>query len=711
MAQALPSIPGIPEPSAQSEGMPTPYDNNRVTPDNEGIGNQIGQGLESAGKVAAQVAQIQQKAATDANNSAAAKATADYGNQTLDAFYGDGKTPGFNSVQGENAPKLSQKVLDDNAKARNKIRDGLANEDQQTKFDKLSQEHADSLYRLVHGHAARQVEAAHEQNEQALTDMSLRGVATAAADHSQSIGQVQKLISDATHASMLGDSRRGVDDATMTDNRDKFIAKAAETALKGALSSSSDDPTTSAQSAERAKAILAQYGDKLDPTVAKKYGDAIKALSLGVDADKKASEMMEAAKRSPAPSGPLVFRDGKYFDEKTGEEVKVKSTTSQDFNQGAMGRVGSLNSETTQTVREDVVSDRPDGPRLWAALNAMPEGPLKDATMKLVTERTVEAARARAALATGLHDQLAQLGQRPDGSFRMPDGPAAAALKAQLHDLDPDALTKLYDRANSEDMRRLNLERAERNIDDREAKSRLKAAALRSQQAAIGVQMDWVDHPEVYAGKSEQDIDASLPPDMDPKDRRGTIGAFTKWKGAQQKGVKDELTIAAEVVASSGIRNETPAQKEKFKQALGGVQLGLRSWAAKQISATGKAPTEDELQEHAKSLLKTVKLPNSGIFGSNIGRTEEPQWQYDQDLAAGKVKPEQMIEGAKKVVHDFNAPPSKAAPAQPVKAAAPPREELDGALQWYRDNQGSDDPAKIEKLQRTEKLLIGAGVL
>lgn len=598
MAQANPSIPGSPEPSVASEGLPAEMamNRNRVTPDNMGLGNVAGQGLEDAGKLAGQAAQMQAKAENDADNSVAAKAVSAYGNATLDAFYGDGTknadgTPtGFNSVLGQDATKTSQKVLDDNTTLRAKIRDGdgsqqypgLANQAQKDRFDALAQSHTERLFGLVHGHAARQADAANEANEKALIDTSLRTVATTAADQTQSIDQITAAITDGIHQAALPDIRMGSTDAVFADNRNKYIANAAETAIKGALSSNSDNDQTSAVAASRAQAILDKYGAQMDPVTVKRYGDAIKNLSTNVNASQMANKLIDGAK---------ISEDG----------------------DGGYTR-GPLNAK-----------------KLYDSIDAMPEGSLKDATFKLVTERAVAQSKAQDAMADGLRKQFEALGTGDDNRFHMPTGPAAAALREQLKALDPDAITHFDQLEVREDRQALADAKAATAAATMTDKAEAQLYKNQSTAAALTARADFADHPDKYDGMTADAYkrmlnDPSKFGSMSFKDQQAVFNRFLDAQNKTAGKLNDRLI-------SDAMDEAKLTDKNARKQLLDPISKSVQTWIDdERKKGTGHVPTESAIRDQISKRLAKGDVTGGGHLFGDANDVYEIQWE----IAHGK---------------------------------------------------------------------------
>lgn len=123
------NIPQSPDPSATSENLPTPYNTNRVTPDNDGVWNQIGAAAQNAAPVAAQLAEnardrarasaiadseskIQAGLTNLGHDPTIAPGTAQIDPITQQPIPGTGRPQGFLLQRGDNAQKGYQPTLD-----------------------------------------------------------------------------------------------------------------------------------------------------------------------------------------------------------------------------------------------------------------------------------------------------------------------------------------------------------------------------------------------------------------------------------------------------------------------------------------------------------------------------------------------------------------------------------------------------------------------
>lgn len=495
MGNQLPQIPGTPEPEVRSEAMPTPFDDNRITPDNMGLGNQIGNATEEAGKLTAdygaQRQQMEQKAQNDADNTAVAKAVSASSNAMQDAFYGTGDKPGFSALQGENAAKYSGKTLSDFDQQQQKIRATLASPAQQEKFDHFAQEHADGLRRLVNGHAARQVDEAHRAAEVAMQDANLRSIANTAADMNQDVSAVHALIKQgAADVVGLAATRAGADDATMTDMRTRYIAAAAQKALEGVTSITSDSDADNAAAAARIKSITSAYGEQLGPAVAAKYNAIAKAAGDQASSSVKANKILEDASKDLTPGAA------------PGSKLKL-----------------------------------PDAGKIQDALAAMPFGAERDRVTELVHRRAVEATAAVTEHASQIADQIRQLGDpNSTGRFIMPKSAAGLALMKQLHDIDEPLLTALHKEAMNEDAKQLSLMRLQNETTKAEAGLELTKQKTASSAAAFTESQELQSRPEAYKDMSAQTYVALVSkrhPEMLQNEQKQLMTQFDQLKGKE----------------------------------------------------------------------------------------------------------------------------------------------------------------------------------
>jgi hypothetical protein len=624
MGNQNPNIPQSPEPSATSEGQPTPYDGNRVTPDNMGIGNQIGNGVSDAGQLAGQYAQIQKKAEGDANMAAAVDLQTQYirGRQTK--LYGDGTdaNPGFFSLEGQNAIAKSGDVLNGLEADRQKLRAGAANEDQKTAFDKLTIPHVTSYREQIESYTNKQVRVAHQAVYNGSNDTALDAIGNAARtgmvdDVNTALDRQRKIIGAEALTRGIGQPVQDPADPTKTipnpaaaQMQAAWKQKAVTAALQGFMSGNSTDDTENAAAAHLAQGFLNEHKDDLDPASLKQWTDSVKSLATHVDASATTNKLL--------------------------------------------------------TDATDSATHRIDWNKVQPAIDALPEGEKKYAVEKMALERSLVSSKFQDQRGHILANQIATLGDPNNtGQFKMPAGPQAEQMRAQLNAADPTLLRNLDTMQNNEELRALRQEKIQRGLATQQEKAEQRDAVNSSRTAALNARGDLSDNPDKYSGMTSEAFQSLLrDPEkfggyMSPKDQGIVFQKFLDAK-KQPPGKLSDQTIRDQL-QGAGIKDKT-----KQNEATGIIGDAVQKWMDNERQTTGKPPSQSAIIDQIKGHLQKGDVPGGGRIYGDANDVFEYQWTQEH-------KPGGRFES-----NSFNAKQGSA-PAAPVAAATTPPENARAA--------------------------------
>jgi hypothetical protein len=617
MGNQNPNIPGESGFSATSEGLPTPYDTNRVTPDNAGLGNQVGNALSDAGAVTAQIGAIEKKAKGDADMSAAVDAQTQLIRGSQTKFYGDGTdaNPGFFSLEGQNAVAKSGGLVDSLEQDRQKIRDGLVNDEQKTAFDKLSIPHITSYREQVESYTQRQVKVAHQATYNASTETALQSVNNAARANdvdavNVAMDRQRKIVAaEASTRGVVGKIPDPENPGQMIDNpaasamQASWRKQATIAALQGFMSSDQPDDASSAAAAHLAQNFLNEHKADLGLDL-KQWSDSVTSLKNHVDASVTTNNLMNDAK--------------------------------------------------------DPVTNRIDWAKVQARLDKMPEGNQKYAVEKLALERSIENSKFQDQRGAVIATQLATLGDpKNTGHFRMPSTPAALALRARLNVLDPKALENLDALQVREDRQALANERAQRStatFEQRAEAAKLKAESITSSSNA---RVDLVDHPERYSGMTAEGYqklvnDPSQFGPMSAADQKVAVQKFIDAQKSPAGKLTDQLVI--DEMQAAGMKD-----KGKRAAAIAPISDSVQRWIDSERSHTNKTPGETQIREQIQKRLARGTVPGGGRVYGDANDVSEYEWEQETKLGGRFVGKPFVPAG----------PPASSAPAAAPAAASP----------------------------------------
>jgi hypothetical protein len=648
MGNQNPNIPQSPEPSATSEGLPTPYDNNRVTPDNMGLGNQIASAVTDAGQLAGQYAQIQKKAEGDANMAAAVDLQTQYKRAHQTKIYGDGTdaNPGFLSLEGQSAITKSGDVLDSLETDRQKLRATAANEDQKTAFDKLTIPEVTGYREQIESYTNKQVKVAHQAVYNGSNDTALDAIGNAARigdveSVNAALDRQRKIIGAEALTRGIGQPVQDPADPTKTipnpaaaQMQAAWKQKAVTAALHGFMSGNSDNDQDNATAAHLAQTFLNEHKDDLDPASLKQWTESVKSLTTHVDASATTNKLLADA--------------------------------------------------------TDPATHRIDWNKVQPAIDAMPEGEKKYAVLKLALERSLLASRFQDQRGHVLANQLATLGDPNNtGQFRMPDTATAKDLRAQLNAADPTLLRNLDTMQNNEELRALRQEKIQRGIATQQDKADQRDAVNASRTAALNARGDLADNPDKYSGMTSDAFQSLLrDPEkfggyMSPKDQGIVFQKFLDAK-KQPPGKLSDQTIRDQLQAA-GIKDKT-----KQDEATGIIGDAVQKWMDAERASAGKPPSQSAIIEQINSHLIKGTVPNGGRVYGDANDVFEYQWE--QGAKPGGNYEGKTFRGTGGAVEPAANTPPRAAPQTPAEKAL---------VDWLHKN--PNDPRREEYIRNAKK--------
>jgi|GEM_PF-4746731 len=656
MANQNPQIPGTPEPSATSEGLAPQYNNNRITPDNAGIGNQLANAATNVGNTTAQIAQQQQaiadKAKGEADMTAAVAAQTSFIRSSQKQLYGDGTDahPGFLSLEGAKAVPASKQTIDGMEEARQTLRGTLSNDEQKTAFDKLTIPHATSYQEQIESYTQRQVKAAHQATYNASTDNSLQAISNAAR-----IGDVDS-VEDAIQRQRVivaAEARtRGVDKIPDPQNPGQMIdspsiqamqaswrKQATVAALQGFMASDNgDDDHSNALTAHIAQNFLNDHKDDLGPEL-KQWTDAVTGLKKHVDVSVDTNNLLNDAK-----------------------------------------------DKTTGAI---------DWAKVQTGLNKMPENDHKYAVLELATRRAADNAKFVDQQGAVLANKIMAKGDPKNiGRFRMPTDPEAQQWRAQLNAIDPKALVNLDALQMREDRAALLQERMLKNVATAQEKAEAATTKAASTTASASARVDLADHPDRYAGMTAEAYQRLLndPTQFGPMsapDQKKAVDKFLEVQNKNPGRLNDQLVT--DVMQSVGIKS-----KDKKAALLSPLSDSVQRWMdAERAKGTGHTPTETDIREQIKQRLAKGDVTGGGtLYGdkNDIYEIEYEQGAKPGGDYVGKPFVPKNAAGVAPTEPVAKKPAPKPASAPP----APSNADTQRAIEWLQNNQSDPNAAAVE---------------
>lgn len=657
----LPRIPVSPEPSAVSENLPTPYNNNRITPDEDGVWNQIGAAAQDAGKVTVQIAQKQQEIADKAKNDADKTAVLQ-GDATAQVAL-KSATDNFSKLTGDDAHAAFDKTVTDYDKVIQDTAKSMQPDQAKAFLDNRAPLHKAALLESLNSHLVDQnaamLDASEKANASAATNTVGDAASRIATDPNAStagidnvIGQRLQMVDFRTHG-MPQDVR---DQARATEQQ-RLVGVALNSMISQAHG---DDPKAAAIALQKAQSYFEENKDVLGEKQGKEFLEVVKAAKTITDVGARVAAFY-SADDAILPSGYV-------------NAAKIHAETVAALKSGQPG--------STKYIHD------------------LLEGQEQiDKQQKDAYHQDFE--------------QVFSAGQQKSGRpgvFKMPDGGAAASdgesILAKMNRLTkyaPELMRGLEDTEMQEVRRQLASARAESAQDAAEKKLTLatqKTASIQNAGKLLGEMRDnpdqWLDpsvtaaafHAKMIGGvrdPSISDADASAP---------GIYrGGFTD---PEQLALEKEWGAMKDRAALAKARGETAVDKvgEKIDKAVGGVpnllpaQMQALNWNLSQDVKGWLAdqrrnkiePTGLDVEKHISSMLVrgTVTGASTGLFGTGLFSNKQNQTRLDFKLgvAAGTLPPTaQFVEPTTPYAAQQSAPASttqttKASVAVPAPAKA-----------------------------------------
>lgn len=602
MAGALPQIPGVPELEARSEALPTPYNEQRVTPEDLGSGKEIGNALENfgstAGQLGAGVLEKQQaiaaKAKSDADATAFAQADADQQNVS------NKLTTDFKQLQGANAHDAYQDTLQGFDDSANKIAAKLQPGPQRDSFVARAALHRDTLDTNLHAHLAQQNGVMRDQAFAANDAAATTGIANAAASLTVD-GQagVDALINRQLHiVQVRAHVYSGLDDRTADEQvsvEKKRLIGIAFTQMIG--QAKSDDPVAARKALSIAQAYLDAH--KAAPTGRTNEDGTLEMRGdIGADQAKDMAALAKAMKNGADSSVRAAQVVTDAIDPKTGATdpnkilTAISGSSDLAFIEGVQRRAAIHDSLVEKANAKD-------------AKDLMTAGMLKDGPPD----------------ANGNPTKII-------GPFSLSkvasDGTTAPILQ-RLTERDPKLAIGLQDL----DLRETKIEAAEHNLASHDEAQKLKDA---SYDALGKVMVDIGSHRDEYKNASgdayrQRLIKGEFGP-MIGKDIDKAIGLFE----ADQKGAaggRVSQTDVVDALRAAGIRN-----KDKQGNYIQPLTEATESWIASERAKTGgKTPDDMAVRKFLDGELAKGNVKGGGsLFGDSF---ETTRYDYEQESKPG----------------------------------------------------------------------------